>query len=264
VLAPAFQNQNTALALSPILSQTLPVAANLEYDYTQQGTFGIERQIGTSVLLGADYTYTHGSHLLRPRDINQGDFDHIANYARATAVCPNLPNVATSGCSNPAYGGVGGSLAGLWDALGGASATSLALLGQLLFNQFRATGPNYTWANTVSSCALSKPVMDGLVRAFNLPSAPGNAVIPFFSVKQHESSGASVYHAITLTLRKRFAQSYHLLASWTWSHSIDDWTDLQTLQEPHIETQFEPAVLSQKNPASETEIDRSEVAQRSA
>ena len=232
VLAPAFQNQNTALALSPILSQTLPVARNLEYDYTQQGTFGIERQIGASVSLGADYTYTHGSHLLRPRNINQGDFDRIVTYARATAVCPNLPNVATNGCSNPAYGGAGGSLAGLWDALGGASATSLAPLGQLLFNQFRATGPNYTWANTVSRGALSKPVMDGLVRAFNLPSAPGNAVIPFFSVKQYESSGTSVYHAMTMTLRKRFTRNYQLLASWTWSHSIDDSTDLQTLQEP--------------------------------
>ncbi len=167
-----------------------------------------------------------------PRNINQGDFDRIVAYARATAVCPNLPGVATNGCSNPAYGGAGGSLAGLWDALGGVSATSLAPLGQLLFNQFRATGPNYTWANTVSRGALSKPVMDGLVRAFNLPSAPGNAVIPFFSVKQYESSGASVYHAMTLTLRKRFTRSYQLLASWTWSHSIDDSTDLQTLQEP--------------------------------
>ena len=232
VLAPAFQNQNTALALSPILSQTLPVAANLEYDYTQQGTLGVERQVGASLSLGADYTYTHGSHLLRPRNINQGDFDRIVAYARATAVCPNLPGVATNGCSNPAYGGAGGSLAGLWDALGGMTASSLAPLGQLLFNQFRATGPNYTWANTVSRGALSKPVMDGLVRAFNLPSAPGNAVIPFFSVKQYESSGASVYHAMTLTLRKRFARSYQLLASWTWSHSIDDSTDLQTLQEP--------------------------------
>jgi len=232
VLAPAFQNQATALALSPILSQTLPVAGNFEYDYTQQGTFGIERQIQSGLSLAADYTYTHGSHLLRPRNINQGDFDRIVAYSRATTVCPNLPSVATNGCSNPAYGGIGGSLAGLWDALGGVSATSLAPLGQLLFNQFRATGPNYTWANTVSRGALSKPVMDSLLRAFNLPSAPGNAVIPFFSVKQYESSGSSAYHAMTLTLRKRFTGNYQLLASWTWSHSIDDSTDLQTLQEP--------------------------------
>jgi outer membrane receptor protein involved in Fe transport len=232
VLAPAFQNQSTALALSPILSQTLPVAGNLEYDYTQQATFGIERQIGMSLSFGAGYTYTHGSHLLRPRNINQGDFERIVAYARATAVCQALPGVATNGCANPAYGGAGGSLAGLWDALGGVSPTSLAPLGQLLFNQFRATGPNYTWANTVSRGALSKPVMDGLVQAFNLPSAPGNAVIPFFSVKEYESSGASVYHAMTLTLRKRFTRNYQLLASWTWSHAIDDSTDLQTLQEP--------------------------------
>ncbi len=232
VLAPAFQDQTTALALSPILSQTLPVAGNFEYDYTQQGTFGIERQMGESVSLAVDYTYTHGSHLLRPHNINQGDFDRIVAYGRTTAVCPNLPGVAANGCANPAYGGAGGSLAGLWDALGGTSATSLAPLGQLLFNQFRATGPNYTWANTISRGALSKPVMDNLVRAFNLPRAPNDAVIPFFSVKQYESSGTSVYHAMTVTLRKRFTRHYQLLGSWTWSHAIDDSTDLQTLQEP--------------------------------
>ncbi len=232
VLAPAFQDQNTALALSPILSQTLPVAGDFQYDYTQQGTFGIERQFDEKVSFSADYTYTHGLHLLRPRNINQGDFSRIAAYARATAVCRNLPGVDTNGCANPAYAGAGGPLAGLWDALGGNSQSSLAPLGQLLFNQFRATGPNYTWANSISQGALSKPVMDGLVQAFGLPHAPGNAVIPFFNVKQYESSGASVYHAVTLALRKRFSQSYQLLASWTWSHAIDDSTDLQTLQEP--------------------------------
>src|SRR5947208_9271543 len=171
VVSPVFSDPSTALALSPILSQTLPVARNFVYDYTQQGTFGIERQLADNVSFSLDYTYAHGSHLLRPRNINQGNFDLITTYARATIVCPQLPGVSTNGCANPIYGGLGGSLAGLWDALGGSSATSLAPLGQLLFNQFRATGPNYAWANTVSRGALSKPVMDTLVALFSLPHA---------------------------------------------------------------------------------------------
>lgn len=208
VLSPVFSNQSTALSLSPILTQTLPVASNFEYDYTQQGTLGIERQLAETFSLALDYTYIHGSHLLRPRNINQGDFHLISAYRQALA-------------------GRGGPLAGLPNALG-----ALAPLGELIFNQFRATGPNYTWANGVSGGALSKPVMDNLVRTFNLPHAPADAVIPFFSVKQYESSGSSVYHALTATLRKQFSRHYQLLGSWTWSHAIDDSTDLQTLQEP--------------------------------
>jgi hypothetical protein len=211
-LSPVFSTQSTALALSPILSQTLPVSGNFEYDYAQQGTFGIERQLTKATSLAVDYTYIHGTHLLRPRNINQGNFNLMMAYRQALA-------------------GRGGPLTGLPQALG-----ALAPLGELIFNQFRATGPNYLWADTVSGGILSKPVMDQIVRTFNLPHAPGNAIIPFFSVKQYESSGSSLYHGLTTTLRKRFSHHYQLLGSWTWSHAIDDSTDLQTLQEPQNNT----------------------------
>ncbi len=134
--------------------------------------------------------------------------------------------------NHPLYLGAGGPLAGLWDALGGNAASSLAPLGELLFNQFRPTGPNYAWAQAVSRGVLSKPVMDGLVDSLGLPSAQGHAYIPFFNVKEYESSGSSIYHGMTLSLRKRFSRNYQLLASWSWSHAIDDSTDLQTIQEP--------------------------------
>jgi hypothetical protein len=42
------------------------------------------------------------------------------------------------------------------------------------------------------------------------------------------SNGNSVYHALTANLRKRFSHHYELQASYTWSHSIDDSTDLQS------------------------------------
>ncbi|MEE8199525.1 MAG: hypothetical protein V3R29_00005, partial [Candidatus Acidoferrales bacterium] len=47
-----------------------------------------------------------------------------------------------------------------------------------------------------------------------------------------ESNGASIYHGLTLNLRKRFSNYYQFLASYTWSHAIDDSTDLQTLLNP--------------------------------
>jgi hypothetical protein len=42
------------------------------------------------------------------------------------------------------------------------------------------------------------------------------------------SNGSSVYHGLTANLRKRFSNHYELLASYTWSHAIDDSTDLQS------------------------------------
>jgi hypothetical protein len=46
------------------------------------------------------------------------------------------------------------------------------------------------------------------------------------------SNGSSVYHGLTANLRKRFTQHYEFLASYTWSHAIDDSTDLQATLTP--------------------------------
>src|SRR6202163_1613012 len=41
------------------------------------------------------------------------------------------------------------------------------------------------------------------------------------------SNGTSNYNGLTANLRKRFSHHYEFLASYTWSHAIDDSTDLQ-------------------------------------
>ena len=46
------------------------------------------------------------------------------------------------------------------------------------------------------------------------------------------SNGSSIYHGFTANLRKRFSSHYEFLASYTWSHSIDDSTDLQSTLTP--------------------------------
>jgi hypothetical protein len=46
------------------------------------------------------------------------------------------------------------------------------------------------------------------------------------------SNGSSVYHGFTTNLRKRFGHHYEFLASYTWSHAIDDSTDLQSTLTP--------------------------------
>jgi hypothetical protein len=41
------------------------------------------------------------------------------------------------------------------------------------------------------------------------------------------SNGSSIYHGFSANLRKRFGSHYEFLGSYTWSHAIDDSTDLQ-------------------------------------
>ena len=46
------------------------------------------------------------------------------------------------------------------------------------------------------------------------------------------SNGTSNYNGLTANLRKRFNKHYEFLASYTWSHAIDDSTDLQATLTP--------------------------------
>src|SRR5439155_15691645 len=63
------------------------------------------------------------------------------------------------------------------------------------------------------------------------PTTLANCV-PFSDMPANFANGSSVYHGLTANLRKRFGQHYEFLASYTWSHTIDDSTDLQSPLEP--------------------------------
>jgi len=56
--------------------------------------------------------------------------------------------------------------------------------------------------------------------------------VPFFSVDTQKSDASSWYNALTVNLEKRFSKHFQLLSSYTWSHSIDNGTDLQSTLEP--------------------------------
>jgi len=60
---------------------------------------------------------------------------------------------------------------------------------------------------------------------------PG-VVSPFGSVNAQSSDGNSSYNALNVELKRRFADNFQFLTSYTWSHSIDDSSDLQTLLLP--------------------------------
>jgi hypothetical protein len=56
--------------------------------------------------------------------------------------------------------------------------------------------------------------------------------VPWAGMTPNESAGNSVYHGFTTNVRKRFSNHYEFLVSYTWSHTIDDSTDLQTPGQP--------------------------------
>ncbi|KXK06517.1 MAG: CnaB domain-containing protein [Acidobacteria bacterium OLB17] len=52
------------------------------------------------------------------------------------------------------------------------------------------------------------------------------------------SDGNSSYNALNIEMKKRFTSGMQFYASYTWSHSIDDSSDLQTLLKPQDNTNF--------------------------
>ena len=243
-----FANQNYLAAgfPLPILPFTLPVTKNFRYGYAQQGNLTIEREIAGSWKISVGYQYTRGLKLNRPVDINSTDPVLLANnllnadaaglgfsnpvtvVAPGTDVAPgqNGPNTCgvhvlapqalgfLVGCPNPSFDG----------RFVGTPA---------FFNFFRPSGPNPSFATAVGG---GDPVVGyatqvALARAAGYPAGFG-VPVPFNSVDAQQSSGSSTYHALTVNLTKRFSNHLELLSSYTWSHSIDDSTDLQSTLEP--------------------------------
>jgi hypothetical protein len=110
-------------------------------------------------------------------------------------------------------------------------------------NFFRPSGLNPSIAGAllavgdVACVAQAEQVVLGLKsQGFNTACDPlsgsFNNCIPFGDMDGNFSNGSSVYHGLTANLRKRFSNHYEFLASYTWSHAIDDSTDLQSTLTP--------------------------------
>jgi hypothetical protein len=104
-------------------------------------------------------------------------------------------------------------------------------------NFFRPSGPNYFLVQALTSGAVTPAVLNGALAASGTLRTPG-VISPFGSVNAQVSDGNSNYNALTIDLKKRFTRNFQFLASYTWSHSIDDSSDLQTLLLPQDNRNF--------------------------
>ncbi len=235
-----FVNQNflTAGFPIPILPFTLPVAREFVYAYAQQGNLAIERKLANDTKLSVSYTYAHGLHLNRARNINTTDPARLAlNFRNALAggrpvssplaVVAPVSNVAAT-ASTCGITVIAPSALGV---LSGCPGPLAALNGQYIgtaafFNFFRASGPNPSFAGLAGGYANQV----GLAKQAGYPAGFG-VPVPWSDVDRQESAGSSLYNGLTLSVSKRYSQHFEFLSSWTWSHTIDDSTDLQTLIE---------------------------------
>jgi Carboxypeptidase regulatory-like domain/TonB dependent receptor len=264
-----YLNQGFPLAILPF---TLPIDKNFKYGRAQQANLTVEREIAGSWKFSLGYQWSRGLHLYRPVDINSTDPQLLAsNDARAIATglaslgsspfsvaVPTAPNGACPGGIpvfniTTATGQPAGSIAfatptGQPLAPG---ALGLGYTGQncggapvgfvsspAFFNFFRRSGPNPSFAGllapffppgTPPSALFAAQV--ALATAAGYPAGFG-VPVPFNFVDTQKSIGNSYYNALTLNISKRFSQGFELLSSYTWSHSVDDSTDLQAPLEP--------------------------------
>src|SRR5581483_7295742 len=102
--------------------------------------------------------------------------------------------------------------------------------------------PGYTVIipGLVGRNGLGQGVVSPIAANFFRPNSlrtPG-PITPFGEVDAQLSDGNSFYHAMNLELKRRFANNFQFVASYTWSHSIDDSSDLQTLLKPQDNRNF--------------------------
>lgn len=210
-----------------------PQSKNFVYAYSQQANLTVERDLGGGFALSLAYNFNGGRHLNRPINANtiRGDL-MVANFnaalVDATASGQPLPAspFTVSGCSP-------GSL----------PTSPLPYVDASLMNFFRPGGINPSIAAFYSNfipggagcVALAQATEQSLAsQHFNANCDPTTftGCVPFGDMDANYSNGSSVYHGFTTNLRKRFSNHYEMLASYTWSHSIDDSTDLQSTLTP--------------------------------
>jgi len=232
-LAQNYLNLNpSAPTFMPLAFQPFgyPQAKNFVYAYSQQANLTIERDLGGGYALSVAYNFNGGRHINRPINANtiRGDL-MTANFFAAAA--------AGQTASSPFTVGTGAVPCGVGP--GGVPWVSAPLM-----NFFRPGGLNPSIAaafqlSGAGACVTLAQSILATLPGFNTACNPTpsngfsyTGCVPFSDMDANYSNGSSVYNGLTVNLRKRFTRHYEFLASYTWSHAIDDSTDLQATQTP--------------------------------
>ncbi len=254
-------NDQTFPGFGPVLPFTLHVQKNFEYAYANQGNFSIERKLTEDMTITGSYIFVAAHHLPHPLDINAPRTDlQIQNFFRLAGRNPVSTteavafSIPTSGApcpfgvplqcftlatptGAPAFPNAGQTFAIIVPGMITAPITNLGsrIVNAGIANFFRPSAPNYFLAQALSGGLVTPAVLNGAL-AGSLRT-PGT-VSPFGSINAQTSDGNSTYNALNIDVKRRFSRNFQFLASYTWSHSIDDSSDLQTLLLPQDNRNF--------------------------
>lgn len=243
----------------PILPFTIPVQHNFQNALAQQASLSVERELSPTWKISLGYNYTHGTHLDHTVNINvddpallmQNDSNAISaglvsNQASPLGITVPGPSSINTSCGPiPATNVTGGGSIAWGTPTGQALAPGILGLGYsgqdcagapvgliatpAVFNFFRPSGPNPSFAGLVPG---GYPTLVALAGAAGFPTGVSGVQVPWSDIDPQSSNGSSIYNAFTLTVTKRFSNGFELLSGWTYSHAIDDSTDLSTLLSP--------------------------------
>lgn len=247
-------NDQTFPGFGPVLPFTLHVNKDFEYAYANQGNFTVEQELTKNMTLSASYLFVGAHHLPHPLDVNAPRTDlQIANFARyanrnptnttevflVSGTCPGptcfFPTTLAPGTpfANPLL--PGDNLVVIVPGMIVLSPTRGRIISPAIANFFRPNAPNYFLAQAASGGLVTPAVLNSqLAGTLRTPGV----ISPFGSVNAQTSDGNSLYNALSAELKKRFSNNFQFLASYTWSHSIDDSSDLQTLLLPQDNRNF--------------------------
>ncbi len=222
----------------PILPFTLNVGKDFQYPDAFQGNLGFEQLIGKDMSFSASYITVQARHLAHPQDVNTVNTDAlIENFRRFAGRAPtglaeaaffSLPTACPGAGCPPGYTVVIPGLVGR-NGLGQTVVSGVAA------NFFRKIGPNYFFIASATGGLVNKAAFDAAIAGSVRTPGPIN---PYADVNAQLSDGNSSYNALNLELKKRFSSNIQFFATYTWSHSIDDSSDLQTLLKPQDNTNF--------------------------
>jgi hypothetical protein len=226
-----------------IIPYTIPVSKNFKYGYAQQANLTVERELSKDWKVSFGYNFTHGLHLDRTINLSVPNpgllVSNDNNAVLSGLVTPGtnpltveIPNGAPESCFGTSSGSVliiAPTILGLGFGAPGCDTTPVGYIGTpAAFNYFRPSGPNPSFGGLVGGYSQ----LVGLAQLAGFPQGFSGVQVPWSDVNPQTSSGNSVYHAFTFTVTKRFSHTMELLSSWTYSHTIDDSTDLSTLLNP--------------------------------
>ncbi len=240
---------NTFTGFGPILPFTLHVSKDFQYPDAVQANLSVERMIGRNMSLSVSGIMVNAHHLNHPQDINAPNTSKLReNFRRfavgvipgCTAATPTAPScyptdIASASffsipaTSNAAYTVVIPRLIAVNNATGERFVSPVAA------NFFRPLAPNYFFASALTGGAATKAVFDAQLVGTVRTAGP---ITAFGDVSAQLSDGNSYYNAMNIELKRRFSSNMQFLATYTWSHSIDDSSDLQTLLKPQNNFNF--------------------------